>query len=179
MDLPREDLRALDMEDKLVFFDQVVRGLQYNLRQPRFMGLQIEDLEDHFATQPVASNLTQHVEQGQLEEPTKDAAMEEDAIDAAATTTDNGKKMTKRQRQRAKKKTARERAAAVRDGAASLPGVVVAPADCDAVPTGTDAAASGQASAPAVDSGLAATIQLPRTTSTAPRTPRRCRGTAT
>ncbi|KAF2891546.1 hypothetical protein ILUMI_14627 [Ignelater luminosus] len=78
MDSPREDLRALDMEDKLVFFDQVVRGL--------------------------------------------------------------------------------------------------APADCDAALTGTDAATSGQASAPAVNSGIATTIQLPRARATAPapRTPRRC-----
>ncbi|KAF2879042.1 hypothetical protein ILUMI_27136 [Ignelater luminosus] len=183
---PRADLRALDMEDKLVFFDHVVRGLgmdcvlNYNLKYPRFMGLQIEGLGEHFANQPTDSNPTQEEEQGQLEEPTEDAAMEEDATDAdatttdatttdaAATTTDNGKKMSKRQRQRAKKKTARERAATVRGGAASPPGVVEAPADCDAAPTSTDAAASGQASAPAVDSGLAAPIQPPRATSDSP-----------
>ncbi|KAF2896549.1 hypothetical protein ILUMI_09599 [Ignelater luminosus] len=94
MDSPREDLRALDMEDKLVFFDQVVRGLgreailQYNLRYPP-------------------------------------------------------------------------------------------PADCDAAPTGTDAAASGHASAPAVDRGLAATIQLPRATSDSPAAPLGSHGAST
>ncbi|KAF2891612.1 hypothetical protein ILUMI_14561, partial [Ignelater luminosus] len=48
-----------------------------------------------------------------------------------------------------------------------------------AVPTGTDAAAPRQSSAPAVESGLAAPLQLPRATSDSPVAPLRSHGIST